>query len=100
MSKKVVSIFLSVIFLLLIVTPTIIVMVDDTIDISIAFSASEEEEKGNEKNLDIEVLFSKLKTNESDLVFAIRENNLGYYFKNYPKPHLNLISPPPEQHIL
>jgi hypothetical protein len=100
MSKKIVSIFLSVIFLLFIVTPTIIVMVDDTIDVSIAFSASEEEEKGNEKNLDIEVLFSNLKANESDLVFAVSENNLGYYFKNYPKPHLNLISPPPEQHIL
>ncbi|MDB9961735.1 hypothetical protein OAD62_06520 [Oceanihabitans sp.] len=100
MSKKIVSIFLSVIFLLFIVTPTIIVMVDDTIDVSIAFAASEEEEKGNEKNLDIEVLFSNLKANESDLVFAVSENNLGYYFKNYPKPHLNLISPPPEQHIL
>jgi hypothetical protein len=100
MSKKIVSIFLSVIFLLFIVTPTVIVMVDDTIDVSIAFSASEEEEKGNEKNLDIEVLFSNLKANESDLVFAVSENNLGYYFKNYPKPHLNLISPPPEQHIL
>jgi hypothetical protein len=75
-------------------------MVDDTIDVSIALAASEEEEKGNEKNLDIEVLFSNLKTNESDLVFAISENNLGYYFKNYPKPHLNLISPPPEHYIL
>lgn len=96
MSKKVVSIFLSVIFLLFLVTPTIIIMVDNTIDVSIAFSSSEEEEKGNEKNLDIEVLFSKLKDNDSRLVFAVSENNLGYYFKNYPKPHLNLISPPPE----
>jgi len=100
MSKKIVSIFLSVIFLLFIVTPTIIIMVDDTIDISMAFSTSEEEEQENEKTLDIEVLFSNLKTNESDLVFTVSENNLGYYFKNYPKPHLNLISPPPEQHIL
>jgi len=100
MSKRIVSIFLSVIFLLFIVTPSIIVMVDNTIDVSMAFSASEEEEKGHEKNLDIEVLFFKLKTNGSDLVFAFNENRLGYYFKNYPKPHLNLISPPPEHHIL
>lgn len=100
MSKKIVSILFSVIFLLFIVTPTIIVMVDSSIDVSMAFSASEEEEKGNEKNLDIEILFSKLKTNDSDLVFALSENNLGYYFKNYPKPHLNLISPPPDYNIL
>lgn len=99
MSKKIVSIFLSVIFLLFIVTPTIIILVDDTIDVSLAFSASEEEEKGNEKNLDIEVLFSTLKTNDSDVDFSESESNLGYFFKNYPKPHLNLISPPPEHYI-
>jgi len=96
MSKKLVSIFLSVIFLLFIVTPTIIIMVDDSIDISIVFSTSEEEEKGNEKHLDIEVLFSKLKANDSDLDLAVNENNLEYCYKKYPKPHLNLLSPPPE----
>ena len=99
MSKKIVSIFLSVIFLLFIVTPTIVILVDDTIDVSLAFSASEEEEKGNEKNLDIEVLFSTLKTNDSDVDFSESESNLGYFLKNYPKPHLNLISPPPEHYI-
>lgn len=96
MSRKSVSIFFSVLFLLFIVTPSVIVMVDDTVDISIVFSNSEEEEKGNEKHLDIEVLFSKLKTSDSDFTFAVSENNLEYYYKKYPKPHLNLISPPPE----
>ena len=99
MSKKLVSVFLSVIFLLFMVTPSIIVMFDDSIDVSISFSGSEEEEQGNEKHLDIEILFSNLKANESNCVFMISENNLGYYFKKYAKPHLNFISPPPEQHI-
>jgi hypothetical protein len=99
MSKKVVSIFLSVIFLLFIVTPTVIMMVDDTIDISIFYSTSEEEERGHEKQIDKEVLFSNLKTNESDLVFTSTENNLGYCYKKYAKPHLSLISPPPQQSI-
>mgnify|MGYP001148006798 CR=1 FL=1 len=99
MSKKVVSIFLSVIFLLFIVTPTVIMMVDDTIDISFFYSTSEEEERGHEKQIDIEILFSNLKTNESDLVFTSTENNLGYCYKNYAKPHLNLISPPPQQNV-
>ena len=97
MSKKVVSIFLSAVFLLFIVTPTILVMVDDTIDISIVFSTSEEEESS--KHLDIKVLFLKVKTNESDLVYISAENNLGYYNKKYPKPHLNHILPPPEHNI-
>lgn len=99
MSKKVVSIFLSIVFLLFIVTPTVIMMVDDTIDISIIYSTSEEEERGHEKQIDKEILFSNLKINESDLVFNSSENNLGYYYKKYVKPHLNLISPPPQQNI-
>ena len=83
-------------FLLFIAAPTIITMVDDTIDVSIIFSASEEEEKGNEKHIDVELLFSNEDANDSDLVYLSIENNLGYYFKKYPKPHLNLISPPPD----
>ncbi|TYA60186.1 hypothetical protein [Formosa maritima] len=97
MSKKVVSICLSVIFLLFIVTPTVIMIVDDSIDISIIYSTSEEEERGHEKLKD--VLYSKEVSNESDLVFTSAENNLGYCFKKYPKPHLNLISPPPQKNI-
>jgi len=94
MSKKRVSIFFSVIFLLFIAAPTIITIVDDTVDISKVFSTSEEEEKG------FEVIFLNIITKESDLVCNAIENNSGYYFKTYPKPHLNLISPPPEQSIL
>lgn len=100
MPKKIVSIFLSVIFLLFIVTPTVLMIVDDTIDISIYYSTSEEEERGKEKQIDKEILFSNLKTNESGLIFNSSNNNLNYCFKNYTKPHLNLISPPPEQHIV
>jgi hypothetical protein len=99
MSKKVVSIFLSVVFLLFIVTPTIIMMVDDSIDISIIYSTSEEEERGHEKQIDKEILFSNLKTNETDLVINYTENNVGYCSKKYAKPHLNHISPPPQQNI-
>ncbi|MFT4698530.1 MAG: hypothetical protein ACI9SJ_001680 [Flavobacteriaceae bacterium] len=99
MSKKSVSIFFSVIFLLVIVAPTVLVIVDNTFDISILYS-SIEEEKGNEKHLDIESFLSKEKTIESDLVFALAENNIGYFYKMYPKPHLNVISPPPDLYIV
>ncbi|GAA3644327.1 hypothetical protein GCM10022397_31490 [Flavivirga jejuensis] len=81
-------------------TPTIITIVDDSIDISFFFSSSEEEEKGGEKNKDKEVLFFEFNINELDFDSNEAKNNLEYYFKNYPKPHLNLISPPPESHIL
>ena len=93
MSKKGVSIFLSVIFLLFIAAPTILTIVDDSIDVSVIFSTSEEE---NQNHLNVEALFLNVKTNELDFVFTSAENNLAYFFKNYQKPHLNLISPPPD----
>lgn len=100
MSRNVVSICLSVIFLVFLVAPTVITLVDDTADVSMFYAASEEEEKGSEKDKEIEVLFFELDNNDEDDASSIGENNLGYYYKKYPKPHLNLISPPPELHIL
>ncbi|MCL6293606.1 hypothetical protein [Jejuia spongiicola] len=100
MLKNIASIFFSVVFLLFTVAPTIIYMVDDSIDVSVFYSSSEEEEKGHEKNKDTEVLFSE--SIDNDFVFDSKKtnNNLGYCYKKYPKTHLNLISPPPELHIL
>ncbi|WP_295983050.1 hypothetical protein [uncultured Algibacter sp.] len=100
MSRSIVSIFLSSLFLLFLTAPTIILMIDDSADVSIFYSSSEEEEKGSEKNKEIELLFFDLNNSALDFASSEVENNLLYYFKNYPKPHLNLISPPPEFHIL
>lgn len=84
------------IFLAFLIAPTIIVIVDDSIDISMFYSTSEEEEKGSEKNKNSETLFSEIDTYGSDFTSNNTENNTGYYFKNYQKPHLNLIFPPPD----
>lgn len=96
MPRNTISIILSMIFLVFLVAPTIIVIVDDSIDISMFYSTSEEEEKGSEKNKNSEIVFSDMDTYESDFLSNNTENNTGYYFKNYQKPHLNLISPPPD----
>lgn len=100
MSRQIISIFFSMLFLAFLAAPSVIVLVDDSIDVSMFYASSEEEEKGSEKNKDIEVLFTDGIGNE--LVFNSKQtsNNLGYFFKNYPKPQLNLISPPPQQIIL
>jgi len=83
------------------IAPSVIIVIDNDADISFFYDTTEEEEKkGNEKHKDLEVLFSEFNENEAYFVSNETENNLGYYFKNYPKPHLNLISPPPELHIL
>ncbi len=96
MFKKAVSIFFTVLFLGIISAPSIIATIDDSIDISILFSLSEEEEET--KNL--ELVVSEDEEDISALYSSLEFQNSGYQFKNYPKPHLNLISPPPENFCL
>jgi len=95
MSKSIGSIFFTLIFVAFLMAPTIIRMIDDSIDISVVYTTSEEE-KGGEKIKDIEVLFFELNHSLDEEVLSLSNGTSHYYFKNYLKPHLNLISPPPE----
>jgi len=95
MSKKNIAIVFSILFLTFITAPTIIIAVDSSVDVSIFYSVTEEESE-NLKLPFPDNSFSNLITVST----KDSKENLGYYFKNYPKPHLNLISPPPEQFIL
>lgn len=98
MSTKGIFILFSVAFLLYTVAPTILIIVNDTPDVSILFSSEEEEKE--EKHLDIEVLFSITQTNNSDLTNTFSEMRLDYFDKKYTKPNLNIISPPPDIPVL
>lgn len=99
MSKFVVSTFFLFLFTAFISAPTVLNAIDDTIDISVFYSLSEEEEKGNETIKNFEIITSDLK--QADLLISLKSqmSTIGYCYKKYPKPHLNLISPPPEQSI-
>lgn len=100
MSRHFVSIVLTVIFLGFVSAPTIVQLVDDSIDISLFFSYAEEEEKGATKSLNKEIVVPKDSDHESGFLFSSHESNMGYVLKNYAKPHLNLVSPPPDVYIL
>ena len=95
MFKKAVSIFFTILFLGIISAPTIIVSIDDSVDISVLYSLSEEEENNSFK---IEVPLS----NEDSSAYCIllKNQKLVYHFKKYSKPYINLIFPPPENSII
>ncbi|MBP0904736.1 hypothetical protein J8H85_12920 [Mariniflexile gromovii] len=98
MYKNTIAVFFTIIFMALIVAPTVIVALDDSIDTSIFYSIAEEEENCKSKNL---VSPFSLQNNDVLAGFKLKTHQFfSYRFKNYPKPHLNLISPPPEQFIL
>jgi len=85
---------MSLLFLAFLTAPTIIAMTDSSIDVSIFYAASEEEDKNPKKN--IELLFSDIGFSEISYLIFKNENHLIYFNKRYSKPHLNLISPPPK----
>lgn len=98
MRKKVIAIFFTTLFVGLLAAPSVIFAFNDSIDTSIFYSVTEEEESGKYKNL-----LSPFSLSNTDGLSKFSQNNekfFSYQFKNYAKPHLNLISPPPEQFIL
>ena len=81
----------------LIVAPSVIVVLDSSFDTSIFYSITEEEENCKSK---IVVTFT-LQNNSTLSDFTLTHYEFfTYQFKNYSKPHLNLIFPPPDQSIL
>ncbi|WP_223032459.1 hypothetical protein [Hanstruepera marina] len=94
MSKKTIAILFSILFLAFITAPTIIIAVDDSVDVSIFYSVTEEE------NENLKLAFTDNNFESENISIEVVQENSRYFFKKYQKPHLNLVSPPPELSIL
>ncbi|PCJ92819.1 MAG: hypothetical protein COA50_14895 [Flavobacteriaceae bacterium] len=99
MRNNLIAIFFTVLFVVVNSAPAILIAIDDTVDISkfYGFSENEEENTGNESENFFELIFFIKNCNKSEYFLA--SNNLdhtAYRFKNYSKPYLNLVSPPPQ----
>ncbi|WP_147677660.1 hypothetical protein [Algibacter pacificus] len=96
MSRNIVSFFFLFSFLVFLTAPTVIAMVDNSVDISLFFSMAEEEENGQPKVKTVKDII--LENQDNDVFVSLKEaiSHLSYYVKNYSKPYLNLISPPPK----
>lgn len=91
-SKYRIAVILTILFMALITAPTIILSLDDTYDVSCFYSINEEEENEN-----LKLVFEKISLDPEFLIEDnVNSHLIGYTFKHYPKPHLNLISPPPD----
>lgn len=95
MYKNTIAIFFSLLFMLVISVPSIVVILDDSIDVSMYCSTSEEE-KGSEETKEHELLFFNLNTSELNFASMKPERNIEYFFNNYSKAYTNIILPPPD----
>jgi len=81
--------------------PTIVSLIDENIDISFLLDSNEEESKEKEpssKDLETKIVHfntANISTNGLEI-----SNFTSFYLRNYSRPYLNLLSPPPEQSVL
>ncbi|TJY38165.1 hypothetical protein [Pontimicrobium aquaticum] len=91
MNKKAIALIFSILFVALISAPSIISAIDDSVDISILYSITEEE------NENFKLTLPDSDLSDTEKVFASNTTKqLEYRNKKYSTPHLNLSSPPPE----
>ncbi|SEP85258.1 hypothetical protein SAMN05421824_0492 [Hyunsoonleella jejuensis] len=98
MLRNTIAILLVSIFMLIVVTPTVMILIDDDIDVSEIYAASEEEkEKSQEKNGEKDFIVLEIQHPLSARIMSFEENNLEYCLKMYKKPHIQLSFPPPKK---
>lgn len=100
MLRKGIALFLLSIFTMSATAPTIVSLVDENSDISFLVDMNEEESKEKESSTDAETKIVHLNTSNLSLYGLELSDIRGFYLKNYAKPYLNLLSPPPEHNIL
>jgi len=97
MKKTILAIVFSIIFVSFTLVPSILSIVDDTYNISLLISSSEEEEKkGEEKIKDLKI--KALSREKAEYVtFSKLARLLSTHSENYSSLFKELISPPPER---
>lgn len=95
MYKNTIVIFFSLLFIAFISVPSIVVIIDDSIDVSMSYTTSEEE-KGSEETKEHELLFFDLNLTELNFASMKTEGSIEYFYSNYSKAYSNIISPPPD----
>ncbi len=94
-NKNIATIFFTILFLIILVTPTVVITLDNTVDVSCLYSMSEEEEETEAKDFKLTFKFEAVCV-EPQSSYLITPNTFGYTFKAYSKPNLNLVFPPPD----
>lgn len=81
----------------MIVTPTIISLVDNTQEIIVLFDIEEEENEGekSEKDIDIKIQSSEI-INPLLLNLAVNQKNINFTLKVYTSEFFKTSTPPPE----
>lgn len=94
--KKIAAI-LAFIFLGFLATPTVITLIDSSVDISLVFNVNEEE-SSSKNQISMEYHLEETPSNYESIHFLQEQKNPGHFYtEDYPVIFLDVISPPPKQ---
>ena len=96
MTKAYVAFFLSLFFMTLILTPTILSTIGGDFEISMALDSNEEENKGNEISKTFEVDVYQSNNDHAFFILLNDYHNISFYSSQYTSYDVILHSPPPE----
>lgn len=92
---KIIALTLSILFLSFVAGPTIIGFIDESVDVSYAFTANEEETSS--KNLvSFETLLEESSNYKSIKFLRTKKGNRYSYQEDYHRIYLEVVSPPPK----
>ena len=96
-----IALFFTLLFSTLLITPTVISLVDDNQDIAFLLEINEEEEsKGKEGKESAKELEVKIHPTEHSSTFFLngiqKKKNVRFNSKNYVSQYAKILTPPPE----
>lgn len=87
---------LAFLFVAFLATPSFVVLIDKSADVSMAFSVNEEESSKTQINLEFNL--EETHSNYLSIHFLQEQKNPGHFYTEaYPVVFLEVISPPPKQ---
>ena len=98
MLKQYLSFLLSLFFVLSTIVPSVIVLVDNSFDMTLVHNLSDEEseKEENEGREKLKIEFAEYFNKEESSNSGILLNSINYYLISFSELHSENISPPPE----
>ncbi|MGY5849253.1 hypothetical protein [Salegentibacter sp. F14] len=87
---------LAFLFVTFLVTPSFVVLIDKSADVSMAYSVNEEESSKTQINLEFN--WEETQSNYLSIHYLQEQNSAGHFYSEaYPVVFIDVISPPPKQ---
>ncbi len=88
---------LSILFVVFLITPSVVAYIDNSIDVSVAYNVNEEE-SSSQGNISFEYHYAETQSNYHSIHFLPEQDGPDHFYDEaYPVVDLDVLSPPPKR---